>query len=83
MFIINFTDIINFTVFINNYIQEPVSLYGEVKVLPLAKLDQSITAAGVKKFIEEEEEKYVFYLLIMTEILLFSSALVTVNFICL
>uniref|UniRef100_A0A6P8HCY5 Structural maintenance of chromosomes flexible hinge domain-containing protein 1-like isoform X2 n=1 Tax=Actinia tenebrosa TaxID=6105 RepID=A0A6P8HCY5_ACTTE len=38
-------------------VQEPVSLYGENKVFPLAKLDRTLTTAQVKKFVEEEESK--------------------------
>ena len=38
-------------------IQEPKSLYGDKRVFPLAKLDRSTTADGLKKFIAEEEAK--------------------------
>ncbi|EDO36680.1 predicted protein [Nematostella vectensis] len=38
-------------------IQEPVALYGDVKYLPLARLDRSISTIQIKKFIEEEERK--------------------------
>ena len=37
--------------------QEPVSLFGENKVFPLAKLDRTLTTAQVQKFVEEEESK--------------------------
>ncbi|KAK3699756.1 hypothetical protein QZH41_015606, partial [Actinostola sp. cb2023] len=38
-------------------VQEPVSLFGETKVLPLAKLDRTLTITQVKKFVEDEECK--------------------------
>lgn len=37
--------------------QEPRTLYDEVKIFPLAKLDRKITDKAVRKCIEEEEEK--------------------------
>lgn len=39
--------------------QEPKSLYDEVKIVPLSKLDRLATNATVKRHIEEEESKLV------------------------
>uniref|UniRef100_T1ITP1 SMC hinge domain-containing protein n=1 Tax=Strigamia maritima TaxID=126957 RepID=T1ITP1_STRMM len=38
-------------------IQEPKSVYGELKVLPLSKLDRVATEFIIKRSLEEEEEK--------------------------
>ncbi|XP_052765757.1 structural maintenance of chromosomes flexible hinge domain-containing protein 1-like [Mya arenaria] len=38
-------------------IQEPRSLYNEVKIVPLSKLDRTVNNQMVKKFIEDEEAK--------------------------
>ncbi|KAL5015375.1 hypothetical protein ScPMuIL_009645 [Solemya velum] len=38
-------------------IQEPRSLYDEVKIVPLSKLDRSASDQMIKKFIEDEEAK--------------------------
>ena len=37
---------------------EPRSLYDDVKVYPLNKLDRTATLQSIKKFIYEEEAKY-------------------------
>ncbi|CAH1772323.1 unnamed protein product, partial [Owenia fusiformis] len=37
--------------------QEPASLYDEVKVFPLTKLDRTISPQLIRKYIEEEESK--------------------------
>nr|KAG5694801.1 hypothetical protein BaRGS_019178 [Batillaria attramentaria] len=37
--------------------QEPVSLYDEVKVVPLSKLDRTVSQSTIRHYIEEEEEK--------------------------
>ena len=34
-----------------------MSLYGDTKFFPLAKLDRSLTLPVIKKFVEEEESK--------------------------
>ncbi|XP_064651819.1 structural maintenance of chromosomes flexible hinge domain-containing protein 1-like isoform X2 [Lineus longissimus] len=38
-------------------VQEPKTLYDEVKVYPLVKLDRTVTQEAIKKYIEEEEAK--------------------------
>ncbi|XP_055997294.1 structural maintenance of chromosomes flexible hinge domain-containing protein 1-like isoform X2 [Ostrea edulis] len=37
--------------------QEPQSLYNEVRVVPLSRLDRLCSAASVKRYLEEEESK--------------------------
>ena len=39
--------------------QEPRSLYNEVKIVPLSKLDRAASQQLVRKYLEEEEAKYV------------------------
>ncbi|XP_053383340.1 structural maintenance of chromosomes flexible hinge domain-containing protein 1-like isoform X2 [Mercenaria mercenaria] len=38
-------------------VQEPRSMYSEVKIVPLSKLDRTTSAQMVKKYIDEEEAK--------------------------
>ena len=38
-------------------LQEPESLYGDIKVLPLEKLDRSPSEDDLKEFIQNEELK--------------------------
>ena len=42
---------------VSNVCQEPQSLYDEVKIFPLSKLDRAATQQTMKKYIEEEETK--------------------------
>lgn len=37
--------------------QEPRSLYDEVKIFPLTKLDRQASSEAVKKLVEDEEAK--------------------------
>ena len=37
--------------------QEPRSLYNEVKIVSLSKLDRAVNGQQLKKYIEEEEAK--------------------------
>ena len=43
-------------------IQEPKSLYDDVKVVPLSKLDRLASSHLIRRCLEEEEAKYVYYL---------------------
>ena len=37
--------------------QEPRSLYGDAKIVPLSKLDRAATEKQMKKYLEDEEGK--------------------------
>lgn len=38
-------------------LQEPRSLYDEIRTVPLSKMDRTISLSAIKKFIEDEEAK--------------------------
>lgn len=44
-------------VLIHIHVQEPVSLYNDVRVVPLSKLDRLASQATIKHCVEEEEAK--------------------------